>query len=116
MKRMPKALREHVWKVYFGDSFSHKCWVNWCENIVTPFTFEVGHNVPRSKGGTDNLDNLRPICSSCNKSMGNQYTIDEFSDLSARSANFLERFRYSPPARGLRKDTGSAVPRGTPVE
>jgi hypothetical protein len=83
---------------------------------VTPFTFEVGHNVPRSKGGTDNLDNLRPICSSCNKSMGNQYTIDEFSDLSARSANFLERFRYSPPARGLRKDTGSAVPRGTPVE
>jgi len=26
------------------------------------------------------LDNLRPICSDCNKSMGNRFTIDEYSD------------------------------------
>ena len=115
--KLPKALREQVWKVYFGNSFNHKCWVQWCKNIVTPFTFEVGHNVPRSKGGTDDIDNLRPICSGCNKSMGNYWTIDEFSNLSSRSANYLERFRFTPPpAAGLRKAPSPAVQRGTPAE
>lgn len=113
--KLPKALREHVWKVYFGNSFNHKCWVSWCENIVTPFTFEVGHNVPRSKGGTDDIDNLRPICSSCNKSMGNSWTIDEFSDLSARSSNFLERFRYTRPAAEAHKAAEPSVPRDNRV-
>jgi len=92
--RLPKALREQVWRVYNGNKFEAKCWVQWCENLVTPFTFEAGHNIPRSKGGTDDIDNLRPICSGCNRSMGAYWTIDEFSALSSRSANFLERFRF----------------------
>jgi len=111
--KLPKALREQVWRVYFGDAYTKKCWVRWCENIVTPFSFEVGHNVPRSKGGTDNIDNLRPICSNCNKSMGNYWTIDEFSDLSSRSSNYLERFRYS---QGTRPAAAPAQRRGTPAE
>jgi hypothetical protein len=36
---------------------------------------------------------LRPICSKCNKSMGDDYTIDEFSDISERSTNRWECFR-----------------------
>ena len=47
---------------------------------MTVFEFEVGHNIPESKGGTLDLDNLRPICHQCNIGMGNQYTIDEWSD------------------------------------
>ena len=80
---IPKALREHVWRVYNSTNFSAKCYIQWCSNIVTPFNFEVGHNVPESKGGTLDISNLRPICASCNRSMGNAYTIDEFSALSA---------------------------------
>lgn len=38
--------------------------------------FEVGHNVAVSKGGSDELDNLRPLCSACNKSIGTK-TIEE---------------------------------------
>ncbi len=94
MGPLPKALREQVWKAYYGDSFSKKCYVRWCENVITPFSFEAGHNIPRSKGGSDSLDNLRPICQNCNKSMGNQYTIDEFSELSQRCSNAWEKFRY----------------------
>ena len=63
-----------------GDKlFKHKCLVTWCENVMTPFQFEVGHNLPESKGGPTELDNLRPICGKCNRSMGDEYTIDEFS-------------------------------------
>lgn len=80
--RIPKALREQVWINYNKQVFIAKCHVDWCTNNITPFDFEVGHNIPESKGGTLALDNLRPICGRCNKSMGSSYTIDEFSDLS----------------------------------
>lgn len=79
---IPKALREQTWLRYNGSKFTAKCNVDWCTNKITPFTFEVGHNVPVSKGGTTDIDNLRPICPGCNRSMGNKYTIDQFSQLS----------------------------------
>jgi 5-methylcytosine-specific restriction endonuclease McrA len=80
--KIPLALREQVWLLYCGERFKRKCLVAWCENIMTVFNFESGHNVPESKGGATQLSNLRPICSKCNKSMGDRYTIDEFSKLS----------------------------------
>jgi len=76
--KIPKALREQVWRTVLGDTFSAKCIVKWCTNTITVFDFEVGHNIPESKGGSLNIANLRPICSRCNKSMGNRYTIDEW--------------------------------------
>ena len=92
-KKIPMALREQVWLMYFGDrQFKHKCHVKWCENIITPFIFEVGHNIPESKGGLTDISNLRPICSKCNKSMGVS-TIEEFSNISKRSTNQWECFR-----------------------
>ena len=92
-KKIPAALREQVWTNNCGKKFEHKCLVTWCETLINVFAFEVGHNVPESKGGSTDLDNLKPICSKCNKSMGNQYTIDEFSELSKRTANPWECFR-----------------------
>lgn len=99
-KTIPGALREQVWLLYCGDRlFKHKCLVEWCENVMTPFNFEVGHNIPESKGGATDLNNLRPICSKCNKSMGDNYTIDEFSSLSERRhvSKMWECFRYTKP-------------------
>ena len=34
--------------------------------------FEVDHKVPRSRGGTDHLDNLQLLCSSCNRIKGDR--------------------------------------------
>lgn len=93
--KIPAALREQVWLAWYSDRlFKHKCLVTWCENIITPFQFEVGHNVPESKGGATDLSNLRPICSKCNRSMGDEYTIDEFSALSDRKQPW-ECFRFT---------------------
>lgn len=77
--RIPPAIRQAVWETYIGKQFDAKCTVTWCKARVTPFTFEVGHNVPESKGGRTEIDNLRPLCPQCNRSMSNNYTIDEFS-------------------------------------
>ena len=77
-KKIPGALRREVWIKYNGPCFNAKCKVSWCHNEINPFSFECGHNIPESKGGATNVDNLLPICASCNKSMGNRYTITEF--------------------------------------
>ena len=76
---IPRALKNEVWITYVGKAFDAKCNVSWCTTTITPFTFEAGHNVPESKGGSTTVANLRPICSQCNKSMGCTFTIDEFS-------------------------------------
>jgi 5-methylcytosine-specific restriction endonuclease McrA len=54
--------------------------VSWCHRLLSCFDFEVGHNIPESKGGTLDLDNLYPICHQCNTGMGNQYTILDWSN------------------------------------
>lgn len=80
-KGIPKALKNTVWLTYVGKKFESKCHVKWCKTIIDPFTFEAGHNIPESKGGDTSVANLRPICAQCNKSMGNRFTIDEFSNM-----------------------------------
>ena len=77
-QKIPVALRNQVWISRLGEVFSAKCPTTWCKNKITPFTFEAGHNIPESKGGLTVLENLIPICSSCNKSMGNTHTFDEW--------------------------------------
>jgi 5-methylcytosine-specific restriction endonuclease McrA len=78
---IPRALREQVWIQYAGRTFEKKCTVTWCKNTITAFDFEVGHNIPESKGGTLEMTNLRPLCSRCNRSMSDTYTIDEWNRL-----------------------------------
>ena len=80
---IPKALREATWLHYNGNTFESKCYVTWCTTVLTPFSYEVGHNVPESAGGTLDISNLRPICAKCNRSMAASYTIEEFSALSS---------------------------------
>jgi hypothetical protein len=78
---LPKRIREVVWTTYNKETYSSKCYVPWCENIINVFNYQVGHDIPESKGGTYDIDNLRPICSNCNLSMGNKWTIQEWSKL-----------------------------------
>ena len=45
---------------------------NGCK-IVFPFhMYEVDHIIPRSRGGTDHIDNLQLLCSHCNRNQGRQ--------------------------------------------
>lgn len=64
----PKAVKDALWRKYFKDKMKGKCYVCGAEIHFT--NFEVGHNRAHAKGGTWNVNNLRPLCRSCNRSMG----------------------------------------------
>jgi hypothetical protein len=68
-KTIPKSLRIKVWNTYIGEEIGKiKCLC--CKTIdITQSIFECGHIIAEAKGGKTTLENLRPICSTCNKSM-----------------------------------------------
>jgi 5-methylcytosine-specific restriction endonuclease McrA len=92
-QKIPVALREQVWIRLMGHKFDGKCRVKWCRNRISVFDFQCGHNVPESRGGKTDIDNLIPICARCNNSMGNSYTIDEWNvKFAATSVTWWKRY------------------------
>lgn len=79
---IPIALKESLWMTKMGRVFEGKCKTTWCKNTITAFDFQAGHDVPESKGGPTTLENLIPICTRCNQSMGDRYTFKEWCALS----------------------------------
>ncbi len=69
-QQIPKQIRSIIWNLYIGDDMiKHKCLC--CKKVtITNTSFEVGHVISEHDGGTLEVNNLRPICSACNKSMG----------------------------------------------
>jgi hypothetical protein len=80
-KPIPAAIREACWQKRCGRVFEHKCLTPWCPNIITVFDFQAGHDIPESKGGPTTVENLYPICSRCNQSMGDRFTFQQWSAL-----------------------------------
>jgi DNA segregation ATPase FtsK/SpoIIIE-like protein len=73
---LPKTIKSMVWNKYIGkEKGIGKCYV--CSEDLDSKHFELGHIQAKAKGGSDEIDNLRPICSLCNKSIGTK-NMDEF--------------------------------------
>lgn len=87
---IPKALREQVWLKHAGRRFEIKCPTKWCRNKINSFDFHIGHNIPFSKGGTLELNNLRPICSRCNTSMSDNYNFKTWDNLGSTNKSKSE--------------------------
>jgi hypothetical protein len=96
---LPKRIREVVWNTYNGETYSSKCYVPWCSNIINVFNYQVGHDIPESKGGTYDIGNLLPICSNCNLSMGNKWTIQEWGKLVNHDKQSTEQPANEQPAK-----------------
>lgn len=55
-----------------------RCW--YCGADIEPFgNWEVDHQHPRSRGGSDSIDNLVPACRKCNSEKSDR-TISEYED------------------------------------
>ena len=70
-KSIPKTLKNMVWDTYIGkDKGTGKCLC--CHKEIDSKHFECGHVISEAKGGSNGIDNMRPVCSLCNKSMGTE--------------------------------------------
>lgn len=99
---IPKVLRDRVWNRWIGESVVKiKCLC--CEiNEIRITQFHCGHVVAEACGGKTDIANLRPICASCNTSMGTE-NLYEFKDRcgygrdltpsSAKIAELLEKHK-----------------------
>jgi len=74
---IPHSLKRVVWNYWIGDDYAKsKCL---CCNLTTisQMNFCCGHIVAEINGGKLLPENLKPICQSCNSSMGTS-NMDEF--------------------------------------
>lgn len=76
-KSIPQSARTSVWNHYIGMNIgSSICMV--CKVMpIFQISFQCGHVLAKNNGGTNTLDNLRPICQTCNLSMGTMH-MDDF--------------------------------------
>ena len=75
-KKISKTLKDTVWNTYIGDKIGKiKC--PCCnDKDIQQSTFHCGHIVAESKEGKTVLENLIPICATCNTSMNSENMID----------------------------------------
>jgi 5-methylcytosine-specific restriction endonuclease McrA len=69
-KGIPKKIKSSLWKKYYGEVYNSLCLI--CNDPISIENFEAGHIIAVAKGGTNHIDNLKPICIGCNRSMSDQ--------------------------------------------
>lgn len=70
--KIPQSLRKKVWNKYFGNLSKHKCPISWCNNILDNSIkngWAAGHIISEHNKGKAVLENLKPICKTCNSEM-----------------------------------------------
>lgn len=68
-EQLPKTVRNALWINYYEDRRVGMCQCCRREQISIG-NFQAGHIVAHANGGKTTLDNLVPICTLCNLSMG----------------------------------------------
>jgi uncharacterized C2H2 Zn-finger protein len=76
---IPKTLKKLVWDTYIGANKGIAKCICCNHQDIRQIDFHCGHNIAEINGGETNINNLRPICSQCNQSMGS-ISINEFKN------------------------------------
>lgn len=70
-KNIPKTLKNKVWDTYIGrEKGIGNCFC--CNKEIDSKNFDCGHVIAVNRGGPTTLENMRPLCPVCNKSMGDK--------------------------------------------
>jgi 5-methylcytosine-specific restriction endonuclease McrA len=73
--QIPLRMRQLVWERDFGRQITGQCYA--CAAVIKRTAFDCGHVQSTYDGGQITVDNLRPVCRTCNRSSGTM-NLDEF--------------------------------------
>jgi hypothetical protein len=76
-KAIPKKIKSLVWNKYIGEDNGTGFCLCCKMTKIKQMDFHCGHFISEFNGGEMTVNNLRPICASCNSSMGKS-NMDEF--------------------------------------
>ena len=101
--RVPKPLRKQVWLKRNGNVIEGKCYV--CIGAISYDTFESGHVKAASTGGETTLQNLEPICKTCNNDMGIE-DLEQFKKVWYAIAGVQQHEQHYEPQHDQHKSSG----------
>lgn len=78
-KSIPLVLKRRLWNKYFGEQNGIAICPCCKLSQISTFSFHCGHIISERNGGLLILDNLIPLCQSCNSSMGTK-SYNEFCE------------------------------------
>jgi hypothetical protein len=97
-KSIPLSLKALVWNKYIGEEKG----IGYCQccrkNVIKQISFHCGHIISERNGGSTTLNNLIPLCQTCNLSMGRQ-NMNEF----VKKYGFHDELDNSLPKRTINK-------------
>ncbi len=76
-KYIPLPVKRNVWNKWVGKALGTSLCLCCKLTEIDKMSFHCGHVIAEKNGGEISTNNLRPICQSCNSSMGTQ-NMDEF--------------------------------------
>jgi len=71
-KTIPKILKDLTWQKWVGDHIAKTKCLCCGVNDIKMNSFHCGHVISEADGGPTTVDNLRPVCATCNLSMRTQ--------------------------------------------
>jgi len=69
-KDVPLTYKKQVWSSYYGGVITRAICPCCMTYDIERDDHQLGHIHPESRGGTDLITNVRPICKECNTLMG----------------------------------------------
>jgi esterase/lipase len=72
-KTIPKVVKDLTWQRWIGDDIAKAKCLCCGVNEIKMNSFHCGHVISEAMGGPTTVDNLRPVCATCNLSMRTQH-------------------------------------------
>ena len=90
-----KTVESNVFEAKISKKLKHEVWIHWfkeaepalcpCGTSITEEENHCGHIVARAKGGKTAVENLRPVCATCNLRMGTRNMDVYFAEMGFKS-------------------------------
>ena len=94
-KKIPQKIRIDSWNKFVGEDIKKAPCICCRTKIIDSFDFQAGHIISEKNGGNISIDNIIPICSGCNQSMGIKNMGDFIKEYYPKNETFFINRDYS---------------------